>query len=81
MIGGGIELQKIYEEFKIERIFNLSIAVIIILLIRSYIFQKTYNLMWPKIVRNTGGDDSKFTPLTFYESIMIVLLFSFLFKS
>ena len=81
MIGGGTELQKIYEEFKIERIFNLSIAVIIILLIRSYIFQKTYNLMWPKIVRNTGGDDSKFTPLTFYESIMIVLLFSFLFKS
>lgn len=81
MIGGGIELQKIYEEFKIERIFNLSIAVIIILLIRSYIVQKTYNLMWPKIVRNTGGDDSKFTYLTFYESIMIVLLFSFLFKS
>jgi len=37
--------------------------------------------MWPKIVRNTGGDDSKFTSLTFYESIMIVLLFSFLFKS
>ena len=81
MIGGGIELQKIYEEFKIERIFNLSIVVIIILLIRSYIVQKTYNLMWPKIVRNTGGDDSKFTSLTFYESIMIVLLFSFLFKS
>lgn len=81
MIGGGIELQKIYEEFKIERIFNLSIAVIIILLIRSYIVQKTYNLMWPKIVRNTGGDDSKFTSLTFYESIMIVLLFSFLFKA
>ena len=81
MIGGGIELQKIYEEFKLERIFNLSIVVIIILLIRSYIVQKTYNLMWPKIVRNTGGDDSKFTSLTFYESIMIVLLFSFLFKS
>ena len=81
MIGGGIELQKIYEEFKIERIFNLSIVVIIILLIRSYIVQKTYNLMWPKLVRNTGGDDSKFTSLTFYESIMIVLLFSFLFKS
>ena len=81
MIGRGIELQKIYEEFKLERIFNLSIVVIIILLIRSYIVQKTYNLMWPKIVRNTGGDDSKFTSLTFYESIMIVLLFSFLFKS
>ena len=81
MIGGGIELQKIYEEYKLERIFNLSIVVIIILLIRSYIVQKTYNLMWPKIVRNTGGDDSKFTSLTFYESIMVVLLFSFLFKS
>jgi hypothetical protein len=33
--------------------------------------------MWPKIVKNTGGDDSKFTSLIFHESTMIVLLFSF----
>ena len=38
------------------------------------------HLMWPKIVSNTGGDPSQFTPITFYESLMIVFLFSFLFR-
>tara|TARA_B110000977_G_C10996331_1_gene462021 strand:- start:874 stop:1119 length:246 start_codon:yes stop_codon:yes gene_type:complete len=80
MIGGGLKLQKIFKEPKLEDIITLSIMVILILLIRSYIVQVTYNMMWPKIVKNTGGDDSQFRPITFYEAIMIVLLFSFLFK-
>ena len=80
MIGGGLMLKKHYKEPKLENIISLSIMVILILLIRSYIVQVTYNMMWPKIVKNTGGDDSQFRPITFYEAIMIVLLFSFLFK-
>jgi hypothetical protein len=80
MIGGGLKLQKFFKEPKLENIISLSIMVILILLIRSYIVQVTYNMMWPKIVKNTGGDDSQFRPITFYESVMIVLLFSFLFK-
>ena len=80
MIGGGLKMQKILKEPKFENIINLSILVILILLLRSYIVQVTYNMMWPKIVENTGGDTNKFRPLTFYEAIMIVLLFSFLFK-
>jgi|TARA_B110000208_G_scaffold115072_1_gene141294 hypothetical protein len=80
MIGGGLKLQKLFKEPKMGDIINLSIMVILILLIRSYIVQVTYNMMWPKIVKNTGGDDSQFRPITFYEAIMIVLLFSFLFK-
>ena len=80
MIGGVLKLQKIFKDPKMEDIINLSIMVILILLIRSYIVQVTYNIMWPKIVKNTGGDDSQFRPITFYEAIMIVLLFSFLFK-
>jgi len=35
--------------------------------------------MWPKIVENSGGDTSRFKPLTLYESLMMVILFSFLF--
>jgi len=81
MIGGGLKIQNILKESKLDNVLSLSILVIVILIIRSYIVKVTYNLMWPKIVKNTGGDDSKFTPLTFYESIMIVLLFSFLFRA
>jgi len=81
MIGGGLKLQKVLKEPKLENIINLSIMVILILLLRSYIVQVTYNMMWPKIVENTGGDTSKFRPITFYEAIMIVLLFSFLFRA
>tara|TARA_B100001248_G_scaffold260057_1_gene247374 strand:+ start:370 stop:615 length:246 start_codon:yes stop_codon:yes gene_type:complete len=81
MIGGGLKLQKVLKEPKLENIINLSVMVILILLLRSYIVQVTYNMMWPKIVENTGGDTSKFRPITFYEAIMIVLLFSFLFRA
>ena len=81
MIGGGLKLQKILKEPKLENIIQLSIMVILILLLRSYIVQVTYNMMWPKIVENTGGDTSKFRPISFYEAIMIVLLFSFLFRA
>ena len=81
MIGGGLKLQKVFKEPKLENIINLSVMVILILLLRSYIVQVTYNMMWPKIVENTGGDTSKFRPITFYEAIMIVLLFSFLFRA
>lgn len=81
MIGGGLKLQKVLKEPKLENIIDLSIMVLLILLLRSYIVQVTYNMMWPKIVENTGGDTSKFRPITFYEAIMIVLLFSFLFRA
>ena len=81
MIGGGLKIQNILKESKLDSVLSLSILVIVILLIRAYIVKVRYNLMWPKIVTNTGGDDSKFKPLTFYESIMIVLLFSFLFRA
>ena len=69
-----------FEDFKPVRLFSLSIIMIIVLLIRSYIIQKTYNIVWQKLVINTGGDINKFKQITFYESIMIVLLFSVLFR-
>ena len=80
MIGGGMKLQNIFKNQKGSDIFNLLIIIVVIFLLRAYIVQVTYNLMWPKIVSNTGGDPSQFTPITFYESLMIVFLFSFLFR-
>jgi magnesium-transporting ATPase (P-type) len=77
MIGGGAKLQKIFSG---PNFINIMIFSIFLILIRTYIVQITYNMMWPKIVTNTGGDNSQFTPLTFYESLMMVILFSFLFR-
>ena len=80
MIGGGMKLQNIFKNTKGTDILGAFVILIIVLLLRAYIVQVTYNLMWPKIVSNTGGDNSQFKPLTFYESLMIVILFSFLFR-
>jgi len=77
MIGGGSKIQKMLAGQNFIRIMMFSILLI---LIQTYIVQLTYNMIWPKIVTNSGGDDRQFRPLTYYESLLIVLLFSFLFK-
>ena len=80
MIGGGIKLQKIFNKSNGSDIIGIFLITLVLFLLRAYIVQVTYNLMWPKIVSNTGGDPTQFTPITFYESLMIVFLFSFLFR-
>ena len=47
-------------------------------LLKAYAFQYLYNKMWPKLVINSGLDPSKFEPLTFYESLLVVNLFRLL---
>jgi len=79
MIGGASKIQKMFKTGNTDTMISLFMMTILILLLRTYIVQITYNMMWPKIVTNTGGDNSQFTPLTYYESLMIVILFSFLF--
>ena len=79
MIGGGLKIQKMFKTGDTDTMINLFVMAILILLLRTYIVQITYNMMWPKVVMNSGGDTSQFTPLTFYESLMVVILFSFLF--
>jgi len=79
MIGGGLKIQKMFKSGDTDTMIGLFVMAILILLLRTYIVQITYNMMWPKIVMNSGGDTSQFTPLTFYESLIMVILFSFLF--
>lgn len=79
MIGGGLKIQKMFKTGDKDTMIGLFVMSIFILLLRTYIVQITYNMMWPKIVMNSGGDNSQFTPLTFYESLIMVILFSFLF--
>ena len=79
MIGGASKIQKMFKSGDTDTMIGLFVMSILILLLRTYIVQITYNMMWPKIVMNSGGDNSQFTPLTFYESLIVVILFSFLF--
>ena len=79
MIGGASKIQKMFKSGNMDTMISLFVMAILILLLRTYIVQITYNMMWPKVVMNSGGDTSQFTPLTFYESLMVVILFSFLF--
>ena len=79
MIGGASKIQKMFKSGDTDTMIGLFVMSILILLLRTYIVQITYNMMWPKVVMNSGGDTSRFTPLTFYESLIMVILFSFLF--
>jgi len=81
MIGGALKVKKMIKNENTSTLFAVFFMIVLVLLIKAYVVQITYNMMWPKIVENTGGDTSKFRPITFYEAIMIVLLFSFLFRA
>ena len=75
MIGGG--LKKMFPKKNKE--LYMIIACVFIILLKTFGVQWSYNLIWPKLVRNNGNDSKNFEPLTFYEALVFVLLFSFLF--
>jgi hypothetical protein len=79
MIGGALKVKKMIKNENITTLFAIFFMILLVLLIKAYVVQITYNMMWPKIVENSGGDISRFKPLTFYEALMMVILFSFLF--
>lgn len=76
---GGGKLKKMIKDEKLSTLFAVFFMILLVLLIKAYVVQITYNMMWPKIVENSGGDTSRFKPLTFYEALLMVILFSFLF--
>ena len=79
MIGGALKVKKMIKDEDNTTLFAVFFMIVLVLLIKAYVVQLTYNMMWPKIVENSGGDTSRFKPLTFYEALMVVILFSFLF--
>ena len=79
MIGGALKVKKMIKDENTTTLFAVFFMIVLVLLIKAYVVQITYNIMWPKIVENSGGDTSRFKPLTFYEALLMVILFSFLF--
>ena len=76
---GGGKINKMMKDENLSTLFTVFFMILLVLLIKAYVVQLTYNMMWPKIVENSGGDTSRFKPLNFYEALMMVILFSFLF--
>ena len=79
LLKGGGKVKKMIKNENISTLFAVFFMIVLVLLIKAYVVQITYNMIWPKIVENSGGDTSRFKPLTFYEALMMVILFSFLF--
>ena len=49
-------------------------VALLALMIRSYLVQLTYNAVAPKLVENLGVSSENFRPITFMESILLVIL-------
>jgi hypothetical protein len=49
-----------------------------ILILKTYIVQFSYNRVWPRLSENNGNTPDDFKPLSFYESFLLVVLFTFL---
>jgi hypothetical protein len=77
MIGGG--LQKICIDMKKDKM-TIFIIALVILLVKAFAVQITYNQIYPKLVINSGGTIDNFRSLTYYESLLFVLMIDFLFK-
>ena len=56
----------------------LMVFGLIFLLLKAWIVQWSYNQVWPRLVANSGSTAEKFRPLTYYEALLVVILFTFL---
>ena len=52
----------------------LFAVALLALMMRAFIVQITYNAVVPKLVENLGVDSTNFRPITFMESILLVIL-------
>jgi len=76
MLFGG----KTLESINITSPLQLIISVFIIFFIQSWLVQWSYNTIFPLLIYNTTGyNNNNFKPLTYTESIIVVILFTNLF--
>ena len=75
MFGGFIKGNKI----KIDSV-SLFLMLILTFLIKVILVQWSYNTIFPLLRYNITNDTKDFRPLTFVESIVVVILFNNLFN-
>tara|TARA_B110000902_G_C14003227_1_gene473508 strand:+ start:432 stop:674 length:243 start_codon:yes stop_codon:yes gene_type:complete len=76
MIGGGIE--KKFKEYTGDSDLSAITLALLVLLIKALIVQFAYNRIWQKTW--CCGNQDKFKPITFYEALLLVILFDVLFS-
>ena len=74
MIGGFVKGNKI----KVDSI-QFFLMIVLIFFIKVILVQWSYNRIFPVIRYNATGNNKDFRPLTFTQSIILVILFNNLF--
>lgn len=64
---------------KQKTLVSFIVLFFVMLLLKAYVVQMIYNTLGPKLFRNMGNDLRDFKPLTYTESMLLVILFRFLF--
>lgn len=80
MIGGGLEKasKEVTKKMgKNSQIYMFFLGVIMLIL-KTLMFQWAYNRIWPKLMENSGQNVDNFEPLNFNESLLVVILFMFI---
>jgi len=75
MIGGFIKGNKM----KVDSL-QLFLMLILVFFIKVFLVQWSYNRIFPILRYNMTGQQGNFRPLTFVESIIVVILFNNLFS-
>ena len=63
-----------------KTILSMIFLFLIMILLKAYVVQMIYNTIGPKLIRNFGSNTTKFDPLNYTESLLMVILFKFLFR-
>ena len=59
---------------------SLFLMVVLVFFIKVFLVQWSYNRIFPVLRYNMTGNNKDFRPLTFIESIIVVILFNNLFS-
>ena len=75
MIGGFVKGNKM----KVDSL-QLFLMMFLVFFIKVFLVQWSYNRIFPVLRYNMTGNNKDFRPLTFIESIIVVILFNNLFS-
>ena len=73
------DLQSMMKFVKSKVFWNVFLLTVIMFLLKAYVVQLIYNQIWPVFISNSGLSTEEFRPITYSESLLLVILFRFLF--
>ena len=73
------DLQSVMKFVKSKVFWNVFLLTVAMFLLKAYVVQLIYNQIWPLFISNNGLSTEEFRPITYSESLLLVILFRFLF--